>query len=90
MGSKSMNTYHIEFYPIKWLSYALFIYILMSSSVCARDLGQWENSDPQIKEWYRNLMRPDAPSFSCCGDADAYWCDDISVIDNPAASSFCG
>jgi hypothetical protein len=24
-------------------------------------------------------MQPDNPTASCCGEADAYWCDDISV-----------
>lgn len=45
----------------------------------ARDLGQWEGSDPSIKQWYKSLMQPDNPSASCCGEADAYYCDDISV-----------
>lgn len=41
----------------------------------ARDLGQWENADPAIAEWYRSLMQPDNPQVSCCGPADAYWAD---------------
>lgn len=45
----------------------------------ARDLGQWEAQDPAVTEWYRGLMRPDAPESSCCGEADAYWCDDVHV-----------
>lgn len=47
----------------------------------ARDLGQWTHSDPDTKAWFRGLMMPDHPTVSCCGDADAYWCDDISVKD---------
>lgn len=46
-----------------------------------RDIGQWENSDPVITEWYRSLMQPDAPTASCCGEADAYWADEIHVRD---------
>ena len=46
-----------------------------------RDLGQWSNNDPEISQWYRTLMQPDNPSMSCCGEADAWWCDDISVKD---------
>lgn len=45
-------------------------------NVKARDLGQWEAGDPAIREWYQSLMQPDVPSASCCGTADAYWCDD--------------
>jgi len=29
--------------------------------------------------WYMSLKMPDQPNSSCCGIADAYWCDDISV-----------
>jgi hypothetical protein len=53
---------------------ALFI-----GSVRAKDIGQWENSDPSVREWYRSLMRPDAPQASCCDLADAYWADEIHV-----------
>lgn len=45
----------------------------------ARDSGQWENTDPAIREWYAGLMQPDNPTASCCGEADAYWCDGIHV-----------
>lgn len=47
----------------------------------ARDLGQWENTDPRIRQWYRGLMQPDNPNVSCCGEADAYWADGIEVKD---------
>jgi hypothetical protein len=47
----------------------------------ARDLGQWKDSDPAIRDWYQSLMQPDAPSTSCCGEADAYWADEIHVRD---------
>lgn len=36
--------------------------------------------------WYASLMQPDNPTASCCGIADAYWCDDISVKDG---KTFC-
>lgn len=47
----------------------------------ARDVGQWDGSDPKIVEWYRELMQPDNPNASCCGEADAYWADEIHVRD---------
>jgi len=47
----------------------------------ARDLGQWEAGDPAIREWYQALMQPDNPAVSCCGEADAYWADEIHVRD---------
>lgn len=45
----------------------------------ARDLGQWGEADPATREWFQTLMMPDAPATSCCGEADAYWCDDVHV-----------
>jgi hypothetical protein len=47
----------------------------------ARDLGQWENADPTLRQWYQELMQPDAPTASCCGEADAYWADEVHVRD---------
>jgi hypothetical protein len=37
--------------------------------------------DPAIKECYQNLMQPDAPATSCCGEADAYGCGDYYARD---------
>lgn len=57
----------------------LVVFLLFTSVAWSRDNGQWEGSDPAIRQWYKSLMRPDLPAHSCCGEADAYWCDDISV-----------
>jgi hypothetical protein len=65
---------------------AVLVIALMPALACARDRGQWQNSDPVIKEWYQSLMRPDVPELSCCGEADAYWCDTIHVKDG---QTFC-
>jgi hypothetical protein len=50
-------------------------------AVSARDAGQWETTDPTVREWYQALMQPDNPNASCCGEADAYWADEIHVKD---------
>lgn len=60
---------------------AFAILILSVNFARSRDLGQWEAADPAIREWYQSLMRPDAPSASCCGEADAYWADEVHVRD---------
>jgi hypothetical protein len=49
---------------------------LNCGAVFAHDSGQWEDNDPAIREWYQSLLQPDVPNASCCGEADAYWCDD--------------
>lgn len=45
----------------------------------ARDYGQWEGTDPEVRQWYQHLMQPDNPAVSCCGEADAYWADSFEV-----------
>src|SRR5512139_496942 len=43
----------------------------------ARDSGQWEDTDPELRVWYQALRQPDNPQASCCGLADAYYCDKV-------------
>ena len=59
----------------------LSIFGYLGTDVNARDLGQWDAVDPSLKQWYQALMQPDVPSASCCGEADAYWADEIHVRD---------
>lgn len=49
---------------------------LSAPSAFGRDFGQWGGTDDAVRSWYKSLMQPDAPSVSCCGEADAYFCDD--------------
>ncbi len=58
--------------------YALVL-ALLPSIVSARDSGQWDNADPAIAAWYAGLRQPDNPPMSCCGEADAYWADEVVV-----------
>lgn len=57
------------------------VFLLVASPAHARDLGQWEGSNPIIRQWYKSLMQPDNPHLSCCGEADAYWADKVEVKD---------
>ena len=64
-----------------------FVVLCVALSVAfARDGGQWGNNDPVVTEWYKTLMQPDRPEVSCCGEGDAYWCDDYYVRDG---KTFC-
>jgi hypothetical protein len=41
-------------------------------AVSARDLGQWDApNNAELKRWYQDLIQPDNPAASCCGEADA-------------------
>jgi hypothetical protein len=39
---------------------------------------------PELTAWYEELRQPDNPTASCCGEADAYWCDDYYARDGKA------
>lgn len=47
--------------------------LLLVSSIVAR---AHDHDHPELDQWYASLMQPDNPNSSCCGKADAYWCDD--------------
>ncbi|OYX79543.1 MAG: hypothetical protein B7Y77_01730 [Bradyrhizobium sp. 35-63-5] len=53
--------------------------VIFSPRAHARDAGQWEGSNHEIRQWFESLMQPDQPTISCCGEADAYWADKIQV-----------
>ena len=60
--------------------YALVIFVcaIVAFAAFAHD----ENHDNDA--WYGSLMQPDNPSASCCGLADAYWCDEYFARDGKA------
>ena len=45
----------------------------------AKDIGQWQATKEEVRAWFRNLMQPDNPMVSCCGEADAYYADSFGV-----------
>jgi hypothetical protein len=62
------------------LALRLVLGLALCSTCClARDNGQWEGSDPKVRQWYQQLMQPDNPRVSCCGEADAFEADNYEV-----------
>src|SRR6266576_5972654 len=59
----------------------VLVFLQLSTAAYGRDNGQWTNSDPTIKKWYQELMQPDVPTASCCGEADSYWADEMHTRD---------
>src|SRR5262245_58784006 len=55
------------------------VFVFSVSKAPARDLGQWDDVDPLVRKWFRELKQPDNPSLSCCGETDAYWADSYEV-----------
>jgi hypothetical protein len=55
--------------------------LILLAPAHARDLGQWEDSSPEVRQWFQSLRQPDRPDMPCCGEGDGYWCDDVHVRD---------
>jgi hypothetical protein len=53
--------------------------LLVSTHAIAKNQGQWESTDADVRRWYRDLRQPDNQFQSCCGEADAYWADSYFV-----------
>jgi hypothetical protein len=65
-----------------WIIIIAFAGVLIFIALAnAHDNNHGGVGDPAIQQWYRGLMQPDNPSASCCGEADAYWADEIHVRD---------
>jgi hypothetical protein len=80
-GTPGLNDKGTAFLMLAAAGLTLLLAVAVSHVAHARDLGQWDAQDPALKEWYQSLMRPDAPTSSCCGEADAYWADEFHVRD---------
>jgi hypothetical protein len=64
---------------IRWLVFGtaiVLLFLCVISIANARDLGQWEQSDPAISAWFKSVKMPDHPTVSCCGEADAWYADE--------------
>jgi len=61
--------------PERWLALAAVLFGLLLCIV-AYPVFAHDHEHPELNEWYATLMQPDNPTASCCGVADAYWCDD--------------
>lgn len=58
----------------------VLITVILSTHARARDDGhQWGNQPPHVRQWFQNLMQPDNPAVSCCGEADAFEADSYVV-----------
>ncbi len=63
----------------------LWIVVISLLALMTVQRGHAHDHDPSHDAWYKSLRQPDSP-LSCCGLADAYFCDDISVVDG---KTFC-
>jgi hypothetical protein len=60
----------------------LLLLLMLGSVAFARGTPndrQWEDSPPDVRQWFQSLTQPDDPSMSCCGEADAFQADTFEV-----------
>ena len=72
-----MKDEHIE--TLIWgLIGILAMIVMLASSARA---ASWDDAPPEVKSWFQSLKQPDRPEVSCCGTGDAYYVDDLDVVD---------
>ena len=55
------------------------VLLLVAAPAPARDNGQWKSSPANVRQWFQQLMQPDNPRVSCCGEADAFEADNFEI-----------
>jgi hypothetical protein len=55
----------------------IFALAMLTVPAAARDNGQWSNQAAYLRQWFQQLMQPDNPLMSCCGEADAFEADNF-------------
>lgn len=63
------------------MKYIAPILVVVGLIFSALPAAPHDTHHPEHDEWYRSLMQPDNPAVSCCGLADAYWADEVHVVD---------
>lgn len=58
---------------------ALALASLVNVAAVARDGRQWDDTPQDVREWFVRQKQPDF-NASCCGPADAYEADGVSVV----------
>jgi hypothetical protein len=69
-----------------WIAIIGFLAAIVFLVVAAVAAFAHDAEHSEFDGWYAGLMQPDNPNLSCCGKADAYWCDGINV---EAGKTFC-
>ncbi len=63
----------------------IFVIVLLLMWLAGMSLARGHDMErPELNQWYENLLQPDQQpggSARCCGEADAYWADEVRVRD---------
>jgi hypothetical protein len=66
-----------------WLVVASAIAVILALLWVTGAFGkEWQDDPsitPAVHHWFQNLMQPDNPQVSCCGEADAFEADDFET-----------
>jgi hypothetical protein len=67
--------------PPNIVAISLFLATAFNFAAIARPGGDWSKTPQEVREWIARQKQPDNPTFSCCGEADAYFADAFEVVD---------
>lgn len=60
-------------------TFLVIVFSLIPFVAHGRSSPEWAGSPLAVRQWFQNLMQPDAPTVSCCGEADAFEADTFEV-----------
>ena len=78
MIQRTLKEKHIIF-AIGLFVFFIGLLVLSIPAAHSRPGPQWVDVPANVRAWYQSLMRPDAPTRSCCGEADAFEVDTFEV-----------
>jgi hypothetical protein len=62
-----------------FLVFAFALFLTTCHYSYARPGPQWAGEPQNVHQWFQDLMQPDNPYMSCCGEADAFEADTFEV-----------
>lgn len=66
--------------------FAFLALIVATGRARPADVPEYDGAD--LSEYFRTLMQPDHPTTSCCGEADAYYADEVDTIVGPEGEKY--
>jgi hypothetical protein len=67
--------------PHNLVAASLFLATAFNVAAIAKPGGDWSKTPQEVREWIARQKQPDNPTYSCCGEADAYFADAYEVVD---------
>ena len=71
-----------------WTTFRVYLFVLSIITIIflfpIKSAPAHDHDHPDHNQWYSELRQPDNPHIPCCGEKDAYWCDEYFAKDGKA------